>query len=71
MGERETRIFKGFFEKSGVKTWCFGGQFVVQCVVNVVFWVVCLRAEKWDRLLRFFLLKRVEARAGLSSELLE
>jgi hypothetical protein len=43
-GERETCIFQGFFEKSGVKTWCFGGQFVVQCVVNVVFWAVCFES---------------------------
>jgi hypothetical protein len=40
----ENSHFQGFFEKSGVKTWCFGGQFVVQCVVNVVFWVVCFES---------------------------
>jgi hypothetical protein len=27
----------GVFENIGGKTWCFGGQFVVRCVVNVVF----------------------------------
>jgi hypothetical protein len=41
MGSGKLAFFQGFFEKSGVKTWCFSGQFVVQCVVNVVFWMVC------------------------------
>jgi hypothetical protein len=45
--------FQGFFEKDGAKAWCFDGQFVVRCVVKVVFWMVYLRVEKWDRLLRF------------------
>jgi hypothetical protein len=29
-------VFAGGFAKTGGKTWCFGGQFVVECVVNVV-----------------------------------
>jgi len=37
----KTLTFRGIFEKTGAKTWCFGGQFVVRCVVNVVFWMVC------------------------------
>jgi hypothetical protein len=28
--------FAGVFEKTRAKTWCFGGEFVVICVVNVV-----------------------------------
>jgi hypothetical protein len=26
----------GFLVKTGARTWCFGGEFVVLCVVNVV-----------------------------------
>jgi hypothetical protein len=26
----------GVLQKTGEKTWCFGGEFVVVCVVNVV-----------------------------------
>jgi hypothetical protein len=29
----------GVFAKAGGKTWCFDGQFVVGCVVNVVVWM--------------------------------
>jgi len=29
-------VFAGGFAKTGGKTWCFDGQFVVECVVNVV-----------------------------------
>jgi hypothetical protein len=28
-------FLKGVFEKRGVLTWFFGGEFVVDCVVNV------------------------------------
>jgi hypothetical protein len=30
-------ILLGVLEKSGVFTWCFGGEVVVFCVVDVVF----------------------------------
>lgn len=30
--------FAGGFRKLGVLTWCFGGEVVVFCVVDVVFW---------------------------------
>jgi hypothetical protein len=36
-------ILLGVFENSGVWTWCFGGENVVGCVVDVVFWMVSLR----------------------------
>jgi hypothetical protein len=29
-------LLQGVFAKTGGKTWCFDGQFVVECVVNVV-----------------------------------
>jgi hypothetical protein len=27
-------------------TWCFDGEFVVRCVVDVVFWMVCFWGPK-------------------------
>ncbi|WP_433984644.1 hypothetical protein RBB78_08395 [Tunturiibacter empetritectus] len=36
----------GVFEKSGVLTWCFGGEVVVFCVVDVVFWQSLFRSPK-------------------------
>jgi hypothetical protein len=36
-------VFIGVFEKIGVWTRCFGGENVVRCVVNVVFWMVSFR----------------------------
>jgi hypothetical protein len=29
-------FFLGVLAKTGAKTWCFGGEFVVVCVVNMV-----------------------------------
>jgi hypothetical protein len=43
---RETRIFIWFSVKTGVKTWCFGGQFVARCVVDMVFRMVCFESGK-------------------------
>jgi hypothetical protein len=40
---RKTLTFRGIFEKTGDTTWCFDGQFVVRCMVNVVFWMVCFK----------------------------
>jgi hypothetical protein len=34
--DRKNSVFGGILAKSGVKTWCFDGEFVVRCVVNVV-----------------------------------
>jgi len=31
-------VFAGVFEKIGCLLWCFCGQFVVVCMVNVVVW---------------------------------
>jgi hypothetical protein len=40
------RFCWGVFEKSGVLTWCFGGEVVVFCVVDVVFWQSLFRPLK-------------------------
>jgi hypothetical protein len=42
----------GFLAKTGAKTWCFDGEFVVVCVVNVVlrhhvFYARKMRHEFW------------------------
>jgi hypothetical protein len=37
------RVFEGGFGKSRVSWWCFCGEFVVDCVVNVVRWMVCFQ----------------------------
>jgi len=29
-------FFQGFLRKKGATTWCFDGEFVVECVVNMV-----------------------------------
>jgi hypothetical protein len=34
------RVFEGGFRKCGAQRWCFCGEFVVNCVVNVVRWMV-------------------------------
>jgi hypothetical protein len=34
----ECAFLQGFLRKVVRKTWCFGGEFVVDCVVNVVVW---------------------------------
>jgi hypothetical protein len=36
----------GVFENNGVWTWCFGGENVVECVVNGVFWMVNFEGQK-------------------------
>jgi hypothetical protein len=36
----------GVFENNRVWTWCFGGENVVGCVVNVVFWMVSFEKRK-------------------------
>ncbi|MBB5328503.1 hypothetical protein [Tunturiibacter gelidoferens] len=36
----------GVFGKDVSKTWCFGGENVVECVVTVVFWMVSFEARK-------------------------
>jgi hypothetical protein len=35
-GAGGTPFLQGVFEKNGCKTWCFCGEVVVECVVNVV-----------------------------------
>jgi hypothetical protein len=45
--ERWKRAFLwGVFENNGVWTWCFGGENVVECVVDVVFWMVSFGGRK-------------------------
>jgi hypothetical protein len=34
------------FGKYVCRTWCFGGENVVGCVVNVVFWMVNFEGQK-------------------------
>jgi hypothetical protein len=36
----------GVLAKTGAKTWCFGGEFVVVCVVNVVVQQPLISAKK-------------------------
>jgi hypothetical protein len=38
----------GVFGKTGRKTWCFGGEFVVLCMVNVVVEQPYLGSRKCD-----------------------
>jgi len=37
----------GVLGKTGAKTWCFGGEFVVLCVVNVVLKQHVFELEKY------------------------
>jgi hypothetical protein len=46
-------ILRGFLRKCVFLVWCFCGEFVVECVVNVVGNGHFLAAEKWDRVLKF------------------
>jgi hypothetical protein len=36
----------GVFGKYVCRAWCFGGENVVECVVNVVFWMVSFAERK-------------------------
>jgi len=36
IGVARCGVLQGFLQKVGCKTWCFGGQNVVVCMVNVV-----------------------------------
>jgi hypothetical protein len=56
----KTWIFQGFLEKYGAKTWCFGGQFVVRCVVKVVFWMVRFGRIKMGHVVEIYFWTRVE-----------
>jgi len=42
----KTRNLKGVSGKTWSETWCFDGEVVVGCVVNVVFWMVCFWGSK-------------------------
>jgi hypothetical protein len=44
--EGEFGAFAGGFAKIGGKTWCFDGQFVVKCEVNVVSWRTLFKIQK-------------------------
>jgi hypothetical protein len=51
----------GVLAKTGAKTWCFGGEFVVVCVVNVVvqqplIWARKIRHAFWILFLGFSIL---------------
>jgi hypothetical protein len=39
-------VLQGFLGKTGGRTWCFDGAFVVECVVKLVRWQSLLRLEK-------------------------
>lgn len=47
VGMGEFVVFAGGFEKNGGWMWLFDGEFVVECVVDVVFWRTLFRAEKY------------------------
>jgi hypothetical protein len=47
--------FAGVLVKTGVFLWCFGGENVVDCVVNVVFWQPLFGAGKCARFWGFIL----------------
>jgi hypothetical protein len=42
----KTLTLRGIFGKTDEKTWCFDGQFVVFCVVDVVLSMLCFEARK-------------------------
>jgi hypothetical protein len=50
------RVFEGGFGKCGVLWWCFCGEFVVDCVVNVVRWMVIFPALKTCQLFKIIFL---------------
>jgi hypothetical protein len=39
-------VFEGGFRKCGAQRWCFCGEFVVDCVVNVVRLMVVFERRK-------------------------
>jgi hypothetical protein len=41
-------VLQGILEKTGGRTWCFDGEFVVECVVKLVSCRSLLGVEKWD-----------------------
>jgi hypothetical protein len=45
-GRDVSSFLLGVSAKTGAKTWCFGGQLVVFCMVNVVFKQSVFRARK-------------------------
>jgi hypothetical protein len=45
-GVEKGRFYWGFLKKMGVWTWRFGGENVVRCVVNVVFWMGSFERRK-------------------------
>jgi hypothetical protein len=51
-------VFTGVFAKKGVYLWCFCGENVVDCMVDVVFWQPVFRAQKmrqvWGSYFRLF-----------------
>jgi hypothetical protein len=49
-GRVDLVFLQGVFEKTGVLVWCFGGEFVVLCVVEMVlkqplFWRLKIRQD--------------------------
>jgi hypothetical protein len=47
-------VLLGFFGKTGVQAWCFCGEFVVGCVVNVVLLPTLFRGGKIGQGLRIY-----------------
>jgi hypothetical protein len=43
-------FLRGILRKQGVSWWFFGGENVVECVVNVVFWQSLFRVGKMCQL---------------------
>jgi hypothetical protein len=51
------RFLLGYFEKMVCRTWCFCGEFVVDCVVNVVKLMVGFCGGKLGHSLRIYFLR--------------
>jgi hypothetical protein len=47
-------FFDGGLEKKGVFAWCFCGEFVVDCVINVVRKMAVLRGQKTCHFLQIY-----------------
>jgi hypothetical protein len=51
-------FLQGFLRKVVCKTWCFGGEFVVNCVVEVVVWMHGFRRRKKRQVVEVFFVRQ-------------
>jgi hypothetical protein len=47
-------VFEGGSEKTMVLVWCFGGEFVVDCMAVVVVWEPTFRSRKMRHVLQLY-----------------